>query len=191
MSRSWTDPASVDSPLLYVGPHAEQITQLSSDAGFTRVVSADTREIAVNLVRSESHHLTAALFDASVGSSDLEEVVAYLRRAFPEIVIAIAGEMSTSDARTLELLGVSVEVDTIPTAAQLDALARLASRSSAQKVCPSPICVSTSRVRMWLLITVLRPFRVQVVCSPTNCVVGPDCTLDARLPSTLLPLAAS
>ena len=134
MSRSLTDPGSGDSPLLYVGPHAEQITQLSAGAGFTRVVSADTTEIAVNLVRSESHHLTAALFDASVGSSDLEEVVAYLRRAFPEIVIAIAGEMSTSDARTLELLGVSVEVDTIPTAAQLDALARLASRSSVQKV---------------------------------------------------------
>jgi len=56
---------------------------------------------------------------------------------------------------------------------------------------PCPIYVSTSRVRMWLLITVPVPPRVPVVYSPVNCVVGSDCTLAARLPSTLLPLAAS
>ena len=38
--------------------------------------------------------------------------------------------------------------------------------------CPSN--VSTSRVRMRLLTTAPRPFRVQVVCRPMNCVDAPD-----------------
>jgi serine/threonine-protein kinase RsbW len=119
--------------LLYLGPDHEAVGRACEGSAFDPLIPVETTEAAVTLLRSEAHSLTAALLDASVDSDELEEMVAYVNRSFPEVVIALAGEASEEESKRLRLLGISLETDATPTSDQLAALGALASRSASRK----------------------------------------------------------
>jgi anti-sigma regulatory factor (Ser/Thr protein kinase) len=120
-------------PLLYVGPHTDRIALECESTPFFELVSAASIEAAVALIRLKAHQLNAALFDADLDSDELEEVVAYLKRSFPEVEVALAGEVDDEELNRLRLLGVTFVVGAIPSQEQLKLLATLATRSGQRK----------------------------------------------------------
>ena len=116
-------------PLLYVGPCQLALAEQCAESSLFEVVAAESTAAAVEFLRSESHRITAALLDTSLDSDELEEIAAYLKRSYPEVVIALAGELPGEESRRLRLLGVSLEMDASPTHDQLQALANLAVKS--------------------------------------------------------------
>lgn len=116
-------------PLLYVGPNGDALSVAVERTVFGSVVCAESTAEAVEHLRSGSHRVYAALFDASVGIDDLEAVVAFLNRSFPEVVIALGGRVTEAESNRLRLLGVSLEVDAIPNPSQMEAFSGLAARS--------------------------------------------------------------
>ena len=118
--------------LLYIGPNKNRLRSVAG-ARFSEVICASSVDEGVELVRSQNRQITAALFDATIDSDELEELVAYLKRSFPEIVMALAGEISEEESKRLSLLGVSLEVDEIPSEAQVTILYRLASHLTTRK----------------------------------------------------------
>ena len=115
--------------LLYVGQHGDDV-QTNATPSFERTVCADSTSDAVEALKGGTANLTAALFDAAVDSDELEEIVAYLSRTHPEVVVAIAGKIDDEESNRLRLLGVSLELEQIPSEDQIKALAALAARSS-------------------------------------------------------------
>ena len=115
-------------PLLYVGPNESSVQSLIAEAGFTELISSRSTTDAVNVLRERGHAVPSALFDSAIRADQLEEVTVYLKQAFPEVVIAIVGDVEPDERRRLELLGVSVFLDSPIQADSVRALLEVAAR---------------------------------------------------------------
>lgn len=115
--------------LLYVGPNGQAVSAACEASGFTGLREAPSVEAAVAGIRSREDRPSAVLLDTAIDRDALEEAVAFTTRSYPEVVIALAGYVAGPDRKRLDLLGVALELNEVPTGEQMDALARLAGRS--------------------------------------------------------------
>ena len=114
-------------PLLVVGlndTELELLRQETMDQGLIRVPDGP---LAVACLKSHNHKIPIVLLDAETLGDELEELVAYVKGAFPEAALAVLGALPEEDRRRLNLLGVSRFLDR-PLARQ--SLSLLLSRTS-------------------------------------------------------------
>lgn len=140
-------------PLLIVGTRDTELEALRQEMTGHELVYVPDGPRAVACLRARRQMIPAVLLDEGGLSDELEELIAYLKRTFPEIVLAVLSPVPPEDQKRLKLLGVSHFLERPITREGLDPLLR---RASGLNVRRAPLKDWSVRVNEghWVEITV-------------------------------------
>lgn len=115
-------------PFLIVGTKDAELDALRRETPGHDLIFVPDGPRAVVCLRARRHTILAALLDGRGLGDELEELIPYLRRTFPEVAMALLGPVPPEDQKRLKLLGVSHFLERPLTRRGLDPLLRRISR---------------------------------------------------------------
>ncbi len=94
-------------PFLIVGTRGAELDAFRQEMQGHELICVPDGPRAVACLRTRGDTVPAALLDGSGLGDELEELVPYLRRTFPEVALAVLGPALPEDQKRLRLLGIA------------------------------------------------------------------------------------